>query len=270
MKRLLLIIFIIATAATAFSTGQITEKINDNGVNKGLARCLLELDSISFSELKERIPKEMVSTALWRNYIGHWKIKGDSLFLDSVLVMDKTCDTLRFIPAKIDDIYAARRTPSGYFADWVTDTLRVVSGDIVLYEHMGWNSYWEDEEYLSVKDGLVMDRLVYKNRIVNPISESEINLKEVIDSLDLGYIPKKMLLQIGFQGFTENGDATGYKVKVLRSCGDTIVDNRVVGAFKNSILMRRLIPIYHLRGQYKSPEGTIAIPESRDTQDISD
>lgn len=110
MKHLLSsILLIFVTVVTAFATGQITERINENGIDKGLAGRLLELDDSSFSKLKERIPAGMVSTALWRNYIGHWKIKNDSLFLDSVLVSDNSSDTLRFIPAVIDDIYAARR-----------------------------------------------------------------------------------------------------------------------------------------------------------------
>lgn len=39
MKHLLSLVLIAATAITAFSTGQITERINDNGVDKGLTRC---------------------------------------------------------------------------------------------------------------------------------------------------------------------------------------------------------------------------------------
>lgn len=262
MKNLLSVMLIIVTAATAFSSGQITEKINDNGVNKCLTKCLLEVDSVSFSKLQERIPKKMVSTALWRNYIGHWKIKNDSLFLDSVLIRDKTSDTLRFTPAAIDDIFAARRTPSGYFADWVSDRFLVVSGNIIHYIHSGWDSYWENEEFVSVKGGLIMDRIVYKNRVVNPINECEINYKKMIDSLDLGFIPKKIVLELGSRGVNEKGNPTGYEVKVLRSCGDAAVDNRVVRSFKDSTVMCKLIPVYYIRGQYKSQKWTISIPQS--------
>ena len=81
MKYLLSIALSVLIAVNALSTAQIPEKINDNGIEKNLTKCLLELDSVSFSLLKERIPKQMTSTALWRNYIGHWKIKNDSLFL---------------------------------------------------------------------------------------------------------------------------------------------------------------------------------------------
>lgn len=262
-------VLMIATAFAAFSTGQIAERINDNGVNKGLTKYLLELDSVSFSKLKERIPKELVSTALWRGYIGNWKIKKDSLFLDSVIVRNRTSDTLRFVPINIDDIYAAQRTPSGYFADWVTDTLRVVSGDVILYKHMGWESSWENEEFISVKGGLVKDRIVYENRIVNIVNDDEAGFRKVIDSLSLGFIPKRIVLQLGYRGFDENGFPTGYKVKAMRSCGDTIVDNRVVKAFEDSTVMRSLIPIYYIRGQYRAQDRIVTIPKSRDSRNDS-
>lgn len=269
MKHLLSVALIIATAVTAFSTGQTTEKINDNGISKGMTACLLETDSISFSKLKERIPKKMVSTALWRGYLGHWKIKNDSLFLDSILIRDITCDTARFIPAMIDDIYAAHRTPSGYFADWVTDTVRIVSGNLVYYRHMGWQSYWENEEFVSVKDGLIKDRTVYKNQVINPVNKDGAWLKRAIDSLDLGFIPKTILLQVGCQNFDEKGNPTEYNVKVVRSCGDTIIDNRAVRAMKNSTIIRRLVPVYYVRGQYMSQDWDIPIHRNCNPRTIS-
>lgn len=259
MKYLLSIVLILIIAVTAFGTAQIAEKINDNGVDKGLTECLLELDSVSFFKLKGRIPNKVVSTALWRNYIGCWKIKNDSLFLDSILVGDMTCDTLRFIPAMIDDIYSSRRTPSGYFADWVTDTFRVVSGKVIRYVHMGWESDWESEEFVTVEGGLVKNRISYKNQVVNSVNEGDDMFRKTIDSLNLGYIPKKIVLQLGYRGFDENGIPTGYKVKVMRGCGDTIVDNRVVSAFNDPAVMRSLLPIYYIRGKYKSQERIFLI-----------
>lgn len=268
MKHLLSsILLIFVTVVTAFATGQITERINENGIDKGLAGRLLELDDSSFPKLKERIPAGMVSTALWRGYIGHWKIKNDSLFLDSVLVSDNSSDTLRFIPAVIDDIYAARRTPSGYFADWVTDTLRIVSGDIVRYVHMGWASDWENEEFVTVEGGLVKDRTVYKNRAINRVSDGDV--RKVIDSLNLGFIPKRIVLQLGYSGFDEKGTPTGYEVKVVRSCGDTVIDDKVVHSFSDSTVLRRFIPIYYIRGRYKSQELTVPVPASHNSGSTS-
>lgn len=54
------------SAVAAFGTAQIPESINDCGHEKSMASSLLELDSASFSRLKERISDKMVSTDLWR------------------------------------------------------------------------------------------------------------------------------------------------------------------------------------------------------------
>lgn len=78
-----------------------SREYNDCGHEKNMASRLLELDSASFSRLKERISDKMVSTDLWRGYIGHWEIKNDSLFLDSILVSDNAGDSRRFMPAAI-------------------------------------------------------------------------------------------------------------------------------------------------------------------------
>lgn len=259
MKKLLSVICIAASAVAAFGTAQLPESINDCGHEKNMASRLLELDSVSFSRLKERISDKMVSTDLWRGYIGHWEIKNDSLFLDSILVSDNASDTRRFMPAAIDDIYASHRTPSGYFADWVSDTIRVVSGNIVRDRHMGWSSDWETEEMIAIEGGLIKGRIIYNYRIINQVDENEARM--TIDSLDFGNIPQRMLLQIGYQEFDKTGTPTVCKVDIVRGSGDTAVDNRVARALDDVSVMRKLVPIYYIRGQYKSDNCNLVIPK---------
>lgn len=263
MKHFLSFVLVITIAVTAFGTGQFTERINDNGVDKGLASYLLELDSLSFPKIKERIPDKWFCTALWRKYIGYWKIKNDSLFLDSII----TGSYDNYITVKINDIYAARRTPSGYFADWVTDTIRVVSGEVIHYVHMGWESVWEREEYVTVVNGLIKNRIVYKNRVVNPGNEREWYRKT--KSLGVGDIPRRIILQIGCRGFDKNGTPTGYDIKVVRSCGDKNVDDNAIKAIQNANLIRHIIPVYYIRGQYKSYDMFVPIPKSTGPEDTS-
>lgn len=265
MKRLFSVLLGVGVVVAAFATGQITERIVDNGVDKGMATCLLELDSVTFSELEKRIPKKLSSTALWRGYIGHWKIENDSLFLDSVMVGAQGGS--RFVPAALDDIYASRRTPSGYFADWVSDTLRVVSGDIMRYVHMGWKSDWENEEYVVIEGGLVKGRIMYHNRVANPVAEGD--ARKVIDSLDLGFIPNRILLHIGYRDFDFAGKPTGCVVEVVRGSGDAAVDDRVVQAINDPSVMRRLVPVYYICGRYCSPQIDLLIPASRGHDDAA-
>ena len=265
MKRLFSVLLGVGVVVAAFATGQITERIVDNGVDKGMATCLLKLDSDTFSKLEERIPKKLTSTALWRGYIGHWKIENDSLFLDSVMVGAQGGS--RFVPAALNDIYASRRTPSGYFADWVSDTLRVVSGDIMRYVHMGWKSDWENEEYVVIEGGLVKGRIMYHNRVANPVAEGD--AMKVIDSLDLGFIPKRMILRLGYQGFDDAGNPAACIAEVVRSSGDAAIDDRVVQAITTPAVMRRLVPVYYIRGRYSSPQIDLLIPASRGHDGVS-
>ena len=258
MRHLLFALFVAVSVVMAFPTGQIPERINDRGVSKDLAVCLLERDKSTFPILKDRIPTEASSTALWRNYIGCWKIQNDSLFLDSILVPNPAEDYPGFVPAKIDDIYGARRTPSGYFADWVTDTLRVVSGDIVRYRHMGWASDWAKEEYIPVEGGRVKKRIIYINRRVNSVSQDA--QKAVVDSLDLGTIPKKIVIEVSCLEFDGKGRPAVGKVEVERSCGDSAVDSLVVHTLEKPEVLARLLPIYLIRGRYQSEPLMIAIP----------
>ena len=67
------------------ATVQHNEMLNYNGENVQLYSLLLELNDELYRDVKKRLPK-WYRSSLWRNYIGHWKIENDSLFLDSIAV----------------------------------------------------------------------------------------------------------------------------------------------------------------------------------------
>lgn len=253
MKRLaMLIVAAAATALAVFPTGQITEKITDNGVSRQMATCLLERDSATFARLKDRLPDRMTSTALYRNYIGCWKISGDSLFLDSILVPDLTSSGIRYKALPVDDIYGARRTPSGYFADWVTDTLRVVSGEIVRYVHAGWASVWAQEDYVTVRNGVVERRTADHNRRVNPVKNFQEAIQKAVSEADLGTIPHRLTLGLRYTEFDADGRPLACEARVDHTSGDSAVDARVARAVQQLFLEKNLLPVYYIRGRYIS------------------
>lgn len=259
MKRLVLLILGGLSALSGFSTAQFRELIYDGGVRKSMCSLLLELDSTTFSMIKNRLPQEVSNTALWRNYIGCWKIKNDSLFLDSVLVIE---GSNQYRPISIDDIYAQKRTASGYFADWVDDTLRVVSGKVVKYSHMGWDSRWENEEQIAMENGIVKGRVYKRNRLVNP-GISALKLKSLLDSLELGEIPRRIILQVRYSDFDTEGNPTSCKVIVSKGSGDVATDNRVVTAIEKFMLTSKPLPIYYIDDKYTTDTYTIPIAPSR-------
>lgn len=78
------------------------------------------------------------STACWRNYIGSWEIKDGRLYLTSIVGIYKL----------IGD--------SPISAEWYTGTLRVPTGSMREYVHMGYGSTYERELYIDVRNGDVV------------------------------------------------------------------------------------------------------------------
>lgn len=259
MQRLVIISFLVLSALKAFSTAQETECIYDNGVSKGLCSLLLELDSITFSKLESRIPQKLSATCLWRNYIGYWKIKNDSLFLDSVLISNPIHGEKDFIPVRIDDIYAGKRTESGYFADWVSGPLRFVSGEIVHYVHDAWESAWEHEERVTVENGIVKGRVPIENRILHKAASGAEMMKMRAD-LDVGELPAPILLKMGYSAYDSDGNPVSCDVTVIRSCGDEAIDARVIKVAEEWLLTSRPLPIYYINGSYKSDKYIFKFP----------
>ena len=247
MKRLVLLIFVGMFGLAGFATAQFCELIYDGGVRKSMCSLLLELDSIAFEKIKDRLPQGITITALWRNYIGCWKIKNDSLFLDSVLVSG---DSGNYKPILIDDIFAKNKTSSGYFANWVNDSLRVVSGEMIQYVHMGWNSKWENEEFITVENGIVKKRRSYNNRLVNKGKIDDWNPKVLPYGLEFGEIPRRISLEVSYSDFDTEGNPTGCRIIVHRGSGDTATDNRVVTEIENFLLANKSLPIYYIYGKY--------------------
>lgn len=167
-------------------------------------------------------------------------------------------------PIFIEDIFAANKTASGYFANWVSDSLRVVSGEIVRYIHEGWDSKWENEEFIAVEDGIVKKRVCKNNRMVSP-GIDDMNLKLLLDSLDLGEIPRKMVLQVRYSDFDAEGNPVSCRIIVNRGSGDSANDDRIVTAIEEFMLKSRSLPVYYIDDEYTSYPYIISVsPSSKD------
>lgn len=107
-----------------------------------------ELDDV-MTEVSQRIFQEKkrfsvtFSTACLRGYVGTWEIKGSDLFLV--------------------DIFSYRLRVIGegpIAADWVTGVLRVCEGKTVRSLHCGFASIYENEHFIKVRNGKVVDEVV--------------------------------------------------------------------------------------------------------------
>ena len=153
MKKAITIIMLWMMAIIpANATGQRGDWIywKDGGLHRMLATPLWSNEDEGVKDLLKQWSDNFSSTDNWDGHTGFWSIKGNTLYLDSVRP-DKG-QTL--YPAKMPEFKKYLRG-GRVVASWVTDTLRIVFGTQIYYEHSGFNRYYEHEEFVAVKNGVV-------------------------------------------------------------------------------------------------------------------
>lgn len=104
---------------------------------------------------RPRPPFQMWHTANYRGYKATWEIDGDTLYLKN-------------LKAKVDGKYvgmeylfpqAKGRVP----AAWFSGTLRVPQGKQLYYVHMGYESVYERELFLTIDKGKVVGKQTIDN-----------------------------------------------------------------------------------------------------------
>ena len=96
------------------------------------------------------------STACWRGYVGQWEILLDRLYLVgiSATYADGTgvgLDSL--FPGFTDRV----------FAHWYTGVINIPKGKLIKYVHMGYLSQYEQDLFLAVENGIVVETQLRDN-----------------------------------------------------------------------------------------------------------
>ena len=172
MKRLLLLLLALAPAV-AFATGQAADIIYINGQKWWLMGRPVGADSALYVNVRERLPRYVQeSTANWDQFVGYWNLDGEWLVLDSIVCVVyedstyKESHEMSLSQATMREVFGNYYRNGKIMATWLTDTIRVAQGERIFYEHMGWNRHYETEMMLEVKEGLVVGRTLYINRMV--------------------------------------------------------------------------------------------------------
>ena len=135
-------------------TAQFSEKLTMSRKKYSLLTEPLE----DYFELTESSPIFMAGcSALWRGYIGSWKIAYNKLYLvgvDAHLEDKQRACTLQ-------DIFP--EATGSVFANWYSGVLRVPQGELINYVHMGYESTYERELFITVESGVVVGRETYSN-----------------------------------------------------------------------------------------------------------
>ena len=241
--------------STASATGQEGERIVWGGKEYEMLTCPL-FDNPDMKNWHERMEKEWPSTALWRGYVGHWSIENGCLYLDHVV----TGQEKKLLPKDIPEL---RKYCKGEraVATWFSDTLRVVSGNIIFYEHMGFSRHYEHEDFIVVKRGKVVSVQRSENKVlikgmVNNEQEKECMdyLKKLGAELHKRYpeISGRILFRAQYTGFDQNHMPTAVNIKFLR---EEPSNQQMVHELKEKlsqyILTNGLIPLYLINGKPK-------------------
>jgi hypothetical protein len=109
-------------------------------------------------------PYEYPSTALWRGYIGTWAIEADRLYLKS-LQRWKHVDG-QTVVVGVEDLFPGYS--DGVFAHWFSGILRSPRGALLKYVHGVYLSTYEEDLFISVKRGVVIDERIVRNGAAAP------------------------------------------------------------------------------------------------------
>lgn len=171
MKRFILSIFMLGFAISSLATGQESEVIYMDGEEWYLLGRPINGDTALFRRLLSVLPDNRIkSTANWDGYTAYWSINSDEMLcLDSIQV---SLDAIQNRSAKLPDeemhmVFHDYYNDDGVIiASWCNYNIRVARGKRLYYMHEAYERNYEQEQVLTMKDGKVTDRRVYRNRVV--------------------------------------------------------------------------------------------------------
>lgn len=161
-KNVICIILFFVTSV--FATAQSPDRLFYKGKKYSLFNNPLE----SYYSKSNPRPKQIVksrsrSSACWRGYIATWKIQNDSLFLKKV----KSYTGVR--KADLKKMFGTEYKNGKVHAKWFSGELKIPQGELLRYVHMGYNSLYEKEIIITVKNGLIVAEEVKDNKLQKPI-----------------------------------------------------------------------------------------------------
>ena len=264
MKQIIITIIVWMTIVLSVSaTGQEGEQLFWKGKNYQMLTCPL-YDCHEFDNLGKKLEEEWSSTSLWRGYVGHWSIEDGMLYLCSI---EKASGGTVF-PMDIPELRKYCKNGK-CVATWFSDTLRVVSGKCIQYEHMGFTRYYEHEDFIAVKQGKVVSVKRVENKLI--IKGKMDDQKELVQFLaDLGKQlhqrypeeSRRILAKIKYCNFGLMMMPSDVEVTFPsdeNAPHNKTMEREIKEKLANYILANQILPCYYINGKIKSPSWTLPI-----------
>ncbi len=258
MKKIFILsVFILTFACLRMhATAQYEEVLVWKGDTVKMYSEPLALNNKLYSLIQERLP-DLCSTALWRGYIGSWVIDNDSLFLDNIRALDGN-------KIDISDLIMDYKVANNkVFASWVTDTLRIVSGELMQYIHMGWESIYEKEWDIIVEKGIIKKVNLYENKILIK-SMSDIDFINIIQEFPFEKYPKAQNIVICVNGVNmdSNSGEISYDLKMIfpKNREYSVEEqSELYNVIQDFIKEKKIVPIYIYRGKLVGAQYVIPL-----------
>ncbi len=103
-------------------------------------------------------PFEVSCSALWRGYVGHWRIEDDRLYLVEIVAQTPTGED-----ASIRTLFP--NADGAVFANWYTGDLSIERGQIIGRVDGFYLNVYEESVTLKVKSGVVVRKRVRRNQV---------------------------------------------------------------------------------------------------------
>ena len=243
----------LAAPANASATGQDGEILYWNGKEYEMLSLPLKYND----ELDRLVAQvaDFTVTSNWRGYQGHWSIQDNQLYLDSIVISYQKV----LIPQK-DSIFSKYLKDGKVPATWVSDTLRVVSGKCIKYEHMGFARYYEHEDFIAFKDGVVQSVRREEQKCLIKWDERTAvpKIHQFIEELSAqlharypkthGYIGVSIL----YSDFDSNMMPTNVEATISKNTlthPNPKLERELCEKVSNFVLINRIFPLYYIKGK---------------------
>lgn len=216
MKRLLLCIPLMLLALCAYATGQDGDVIYINGKRMELLGKPICQDSVLYYALKDALPSDRSTTSSnWDGFTAYWSIDGNKLYLDSVRYEDYNPDVEVFVNKSIPSgtlfrIFNRFSTGNRIEASWVTGKLRAAKGQVIYYQHTGYERNYETETILDINHGKAAGTKTYNNYVRDGFSFDQLQHKGAQDTL-------RKILPLHFERYPELANVKRFIFKVKRA-----------------------------------------------------
>ena len=151
-------VLVLLLASPAWPTAQIPERIVYEGTEE-----FLFTEPLDKYFTRDNPRPEFVAphTACWRGYVGTWEIKDNTLYFLDIKAWMRN-EEGKAAPVGFEKVFPGKTKPLK--AEWFTGTLRIPQGEPIRYVHMGYRTVYEQDVFLRVEAGKVVDRQRVDNR----------------------------------------------------------------------------------------------------------